>query len=86
MEVRLGFSGCPVPLPVLPATGSSSSSCDSLSVRSEILKSDEVSLSNRASVWPEPLSSSPPNSQEEGEVTVAGVTSEGVVLPLSLSK
>lgn len=85
MEVGLGFSDCPVPLPALPSTGSSSC-CDSLSVRSEILKSDEVSLSKRASPWPEPLSSSPPSSQEEGEVTVAGVTSEGVVLPLSLSK
>lgn len=73
----------------LPATGSSS---DSLSVRSEILKSEDVSLSYRLSPCPEPLSSSPPSDQGEAEVTAGMVgvavlpTSEVTALPLSFSK
>lgn len=74
----------------LPATGSSSS--DSLSVRSGILKSEDVSLSYRPSPCPEPLSSSPPSDKGEAEVTAGKVgvtvspTSEVTALPLSLSK
>lgn len=83
----------------LPATGSSSSA--SLSLCSEILKSDDVSLSYRLSC-PEPLSSSAPRGQGDaaaprdqdgaGELSgsVVGVaeppTSEVTALPLSLSK
>lgn len=75
--------------PILPATGSSS---DSLSARSEILKSDDVSLSYGLSLCPEPLSSSPPSDQGDGVVTADMVddavlpTSVVMALPLSLSK
>lgn len=78
---------------LLPATGSSSSSSsDSLSVRSEILKSEDVSLSYRLSPCPEPLSSSPPSDQGEAEANAGTVgvavspASEVTALPLSLSK
>lgn len=69
-----------------------SSSSNSLSVCSEILKSEDVSLSYRLSPCPEPLSSPSPTDQGGAGVTsepergTVPPTSGGKALPLPLSK